>query len=166
MTSHWQVNKEALCEVEERFKGKRFKARRLSCIYGCINTRQIEDHKGESELQHFFTDCMKLFFAACVSVTNAFLICWLRFQCFLHLFRPITKCFEADIQRSYMSSFFNFLPESVDFSIQMIFSLQLPNVWLGHLWMSWRASYFVFVAGIHKVWLRHQCNSNQCEYPI
>ena len=36
---------------------------------------KIEDHKGESELQHFFTDCMKLFFAACVSVTNPFLIC-------------------------------------------------------------------------------------------
>ena len=89
---------------------------------------KIEDHKRESELQIFLTDGMKLFFAACVSVTNAFLICWLRFQCFLHLFRPITKCFEADIQRSYMSSFFNFLPKSVDFSMQMIFSLQLPNV--------------------------------------
>ena len=32
MNLYSQVNKEALCEVEERFKGKRFKVRNLSWI--------------------------------------------------------------------------------------------------------------------------------------
>ena len=37
MNLYLQVNKEALCEVEERFKGKRFKVRKLSLIDGgCI----------------------------------------------------------------------------------------------------------------------------------
>ena len=34
MNSYLQVNKEALCEVEERFKGKRFKVRNVSWIDG------------------------------------------------------------------------------------------------------------------------------------
>ena len=34
MNLYLQVNKEALCEVEERFKGKRFKVRNLSWIDG------------------------------------------------------------------------------------------------------------------------------------
>ena len=72
MTSHWQVNKEALCEVEERFKGKRFKARRLSCIYGCINTRQ----NLRSQNRIWIAKIVWQMAWNC-SLRQPFLICWL-----------------------------------------------------------------------------------------